>query len=156
MENIFENDDEIISEVESIGADCSGEVLESDKSLCSLCGYGELRDIGRKSDVILYTRNGSFKATSIEKRCNNYRCLSGHFYGFHRGHSNEKIMDSDVLQKKYLLTSNRTGFSIDYLWDIVLQILFSCASFESLANIYNNYHCSNLPMYILEEREEIC
>ena len=45
-----------------------------------------------------------------------------------------------ALKNKYLVTISQTAFGVDYLWDCLLQIVFSNATFESLANVYNNLH----------------
>ena len=117
---------------------CTEEIiLESNKIHCSVCGYGILNErIRNKDTLIIYTRQGTIRAFHKEKRCNNYRCKSGHWYGWHMN-GNEKVIKEDALSNKYLITSQVTGFSIDFLWDITLQIHFSQASFESLGNIYN-------------------
>ena len=103
---------------------------------------------------MIYKRNGVIRTSKVEKRCNNYRCLTGFYYGYHvKG--NIKYVEEDTLSKEYVIISNRTGFALSYLWDITLQIQFSKASVESLANIFNNLHFSNLPMDTMNKREEI-
>ena len=135
--NLFEDFSQEDLEIEETDLIDSDIVLESSAKNCAVCSYGIVKeDIRRRSQVILYSRAGTLKGISVEKRCNNYRCQTGYFYGYYCGEGNSKVCDEDILEKKYLLTSNRTGFAIDYLWDIVLQIQFSCASFESLGNMY--------------------
>ena len=53
------------------------------------------------------------------------------------------------------MTSSQTAFSIDYLWDMTLQILFSRATFEGLGNIFNNLHFTNLPYDMMQRRENV-
>ena len=88
-------------------------------------------------------------------RCNNRSlpCRAGHFYGFVKK-GETKCYEKDALKKEYLVISSQTAFSIQYLWDIVLQILHSNASFESLAKIYNDLHFSNLPEDVMLRRVE--
>ena len=37
-------------------------------------------------------------------------------------------------------------YALDYLYDCMLQILHSNASFETLSKIYNDFHFKNVPM----------
>ena len=60
-----------------------------------------------------------------------------------------------ALKNKYLVTISQTAFAVDYLWDCLLQIVFSNATFESLANVYNNLHFVNLPMDVMLRRVEV-
>ena len=80
-------------------------------------------DKERRSLIIVYTRTGTKKGISVEKRCNNYRCRKGYYYGFHRGKDNSKVFETDVLKNDFLLTTNQTALAVDYNWEIVLQIL---------------------------------
>ena len=59
-----------------------------------------------------------------------------------------------ALKKKFLVTSTQTAFSVDYLWDCLLQVVFSNATSESLAKIYNNLHFVNLPTDVMLRRVE--
>ena len=86
----------------------------------------------------------SYLFSTIIDKINHCRWAAGHFYGYVRGKNNEKSFDDDVLSNEYLICSDQIGFSINYLWDLVLQSLFSNACFESMANVYNNLHFSNL------------
>ena len=91
-----------------------------------------------------------------ERRCNNRTlpCRAGHFHGYVKS-DQTKVLDDNILQNKYLITSNQTAFAIDYLWDITLQILFMRATFEGLGNVYNNLHNTNLPLDTLLKRESL-
>ena len=91
-----------------------------------------------------------------EMRCNNRAlpCRAGHYYGYVKV-SVEKYVDDNSLKNQYLITSSHTAFAVDYLWDITLQILFSRATFEGLANIFNNLHFIKLPFDIMQKRENI-
>ena len=138
------------SSLESIG------ILESKDMLCKLCGFGQLLKPDSKgaTQLTIYTRQGTKTVLHQEKRCNNYRCRTGHYYGFHRAKKG-KVFDENVLQNDYLITSSQTAFKIAYLWDKALQVHFSQASFESLSNIYNCLHLVNLPYDTLKKRENI-
>ena len=66
-----------------------------------------------------------------------------------------RCYEREALKKKYLVTSTQTAFSVAYLWDCLLQIVFSNASFESLAKVYNNLHFLNLPTDVMLRRIEV-
>ena len=92
----------------------------------------------------------------MERRCNNRaaQCRAGHFYGYVKK-GNVKLLEPDCLKKEYLVTSCQTAFAIDYLWDMTLQILFSNATFDGLANVFNNLHFTNFLHDIMKRRETI-
>ena len=91
-----------------------------------------------------------------EKRCNNRTlpCRAGHYYGYIKT-GQTKVLDQDVLKGEFLVTSSQTAFSIDSLWDVTLQQIFSRATFEGLGNIYNNLHFTHLPYDTLQKRETV-
>jgi hypothetical protein len=152
-------------DMEALGAEPSGIVLETDVVKCKVCGVGKVTPVknDKASDkFMLYTRDGTLVATHIESRCNNRSlpCRAGHYYGYvslgEKGNMDRpKCYEKYALKKKYLVTSNQTAFSVQYLWDSLLQIVFSNASFESLAKVYNNLHFVNLPMDVMQQRMEI-
>ena len=135
-------------------------ILQSKFENCQACKYGKLipRPMDKNSDcLVIYTRTGTYKGLHLEKRCNNQSlpCRAGHYYGFMKTSRDEKVIDDDALKNEFLITSRHTAFSVDYLWDITLQIMFSQASFESLGNIFNNLFFTNCPMDMMNERDEI-
>ena len=54
-----------------------------------------------------------------------------------------KVYESDALENKYLITSNQTVFSVEYLYEMTLQILHSNATFLALADIFQALHVFN-------------
>ena len=111
---------------------------------------------------MIYTRDGTLLGQHVESRCNNRLkpCRAGHYYGYvslgeKANPSKPKCYDKFALKNKYLVITAQTSFSVAYLWDCLLQIVFSNASFESLANVYNNLHFVNLPMDVMLRRVEI-
>ena len=155
--------EELILEI--LGAETSGIILETDAVKCKVCKLGNVIPV--KNDkaadkFMIYTRDGTQTATHIESRCNNRStpCRAGHFYGYvslgEKGNiERPKCYEKFALKTKYLVTSNQTAFSVHYLWDCLMQIVFSNASFESLAKVYNNLHFVNLPMDVMKQRVEI-
>ena len=67
----------------------------------------------------------------------------------------QRCYDKFALKNNYFVTSTQTAFSVMYLWDCLLQIVFSNASFESLAKVYNNLHFVNLPDDVMLRRVEL-
>ena len=128
-------------ELETVSVEPSDICLSSSAQKCQVCKTGTVVKVGRKTDLIIYTRSGTLRGIHEERRCNNRTlpCRAGHFYGYVRS-GQSKVLDDDILQNKYLITSNQTAFAIDYLWDITLQILFMRATFEGLGNVYKNLH----------------
>ena len=120
--------------------------LVSTSVKCEVCKSGTVVKVGRETPLVIYTRFGTKKAVHVEMRCNNRAlpCRAGHYYGFVRN-GTAKVINGDALKGDFLVISNQTAFSIDYLWDMTLQILFSRATFEGLGNIFNNLHFTNLP-----------
>ena len=144
-------------EIEVLNCENAGITLCSSARKCGVSNIGDVVKVGRETNLVIYTRSGTSQGVHVEMRCNNRGeapCRVGHYYGYVRVGS-EKHVDDDVLKNKYLITSSHTAFAVDYLWDITLQILFSHATFEGLANIFNNLHFSNLPFDIMRKRENI-
>ena len=106
---------------------------------------------------MFYTRDGSLLGVHKEYRCNNrvLPCRAGRNYGYVTKGENRKCYEWFALKKKFLVTSNQTAFSVAYLWDCLLQVVFSNATAESLAKIYNNLHFVNLAMDVMQRRVEI-
>ena len=151
-------------ELESHGAANLDIILETNAKKCKVCKTGDVVRCSAKSEdtFMIYTRDGTVKAKHIESRCNNRHlpCRAGHYYGYvslgEKANSDKpKCYDKHAFNNEYLVTSSQTAFSVSYLWDCLLQIVFSNASFESLAKIYNNLHLVNLPMDVMLRRVEI-
>ena len=89
---------------------------------------------------IIYTRLGTQIGEHHEYRCSNRKsCRKGHYYGYSVTNKQTNF-DQDCLQKEYLVINRQIAFSVMYLYDITLQILFSNAPFQALAKIYNALH----------------
>ena len=61
--------------------------LESTVTKCVICKFGDVQPCSRNenidSDIVIYARDGMMKGIHREKRCNNYKCRTGYFYGYH-------------------------------------------------------------------------
>lgn len=111
--------------------------FKSRRQVCE-CGSG-LKESGRKASITLYTRHGVvLDALHFEKRCRN--CGRGYFYSFHSMVSNFFCIkvtiinliifqgnclyyDDTCLEQPYLITSRKTGFAIDLLYEWSLSII---------------------------------
>ena len=146
------------SDLEEIGGERTEIILKTNENKCRVCDLGDVVHVKRdKESILIYTREGTKIGTHEEYRCNNRAlpCRAGHFYGYVSLGDQAKCYEVFALKKKFLITSNQTAFEVDYLWDCVLQIVFSNASWESLAKIYNNLHFMNLPSDVMLRRQEI-
>ena len=145
-------------EIEAMNCEKSDITLCASAKKCTVCKTGDVVKVGRETHLVIYTRSGTRLGVHVEMRCNSrgtLPCRAGHYHGYIKV-GGEKHVDDDALKNEYLVTSSHTAFAVDYLWDITLQILFSRATFEGLANIFNNLHFSNLPYDIMSKRENIC
>ena len=118
--------------------------LKTSKISCDYCS-SPLEHIKRDKSAeafVIYTRQGTQLGQHHEYRCTNRRsCRKGHYYGYSVT-DKQTNYDEDCLENEYLVTSRQTAFSVMYLYDLTLQILFSNSSFQALAKIYNNLHFS--------------
>ena len=152
-------------EVEKFGSNKSEIVLRTNAKKCKVCKTGDVVSCsGNKEEdtFMIYTRDGTLAAKHLEYRCNNRHlpCRAGHYHGYvsmgEKGNDEKpRCYEKFALKNEYLVTSSQTAFSVSYLWDCLLQIVFSNASFESLAKIFNNLHFVNLPDDVMLRRVEI-
>ena len=54
--------------------------------------------------------------------------------------NSEKVYDILNHKTENLITSNETGFSVEYLYEATLHFLHSNATFLGLSDIYNQFH----------------
>lgn len=150
-------------DLERLGASRSDIVLETDATKCKVCKIGDVKFVkNEKAETfMIYTRDGTLIGSHQEYRCNNRTlpCRAGHYYGYVSLGENGNVdrprcYENLALKKKFLVTSTQTAFSVDYLWDCLLQVVFSNATSESLAKIYNNLHFVNLPTDVMLRRVE--
>ena len=152
-------------ELEVDGAKHSDIVLKTKHKKCKICKIGDVvPEIKKNKDIgkfYIYTRNGTLIASHLTYRCNNYKlpCRAGHYYGYvtvveKNNPDKAKCYEKFALKNEYLVTSPQTAFAVEYLYDCVLQILHSNASFESLSKIYSDLHFTNVPTDVMPLRIE--
>jgi hypothetical protein len=100
-------------------ADEKSMTFMSARKICE-CGSA-LRESGRSAKITLYTRHGVvLNAIHHEKRCRS--CGKGFFSSFHT-HGRFLYYDDTCLEQPFLITSRKTGFAIDLLYEWSLSIL---------------------------------
>ena len=105
---------------------------------------------------MVYGRNGSRPAIHVESRCNstNFDCGAGYYHGY-MTYKGMKILHDDALKSQVLVTSNQTGFDIEYLVELVSRVQISSTTFEGAAKEFNRFHNRTLPMDVQNKRVEI-
>ena len=109
----------VLASVSGISAEDKSTSFQSMQKVCE-CGH-TLKESGRTAKITLYTRHGIvINAAHHEKRCRS--CGRGYFYSFHT-HGQYLYYDDTCLEQSYLITSRKTGFAIDLLYEWSLSIL---------------------------------
>ena len=90
------------------------------------------------NEVTIYMRNGTKFAQHYQKECPNRWCRKTFYYD-HTVKKGVKVYDTQM-NRKYLVTSAVTAFSIDLCFEITLHILHNNATFHGLENVYNHLH----------------
>ena len=140
-------------------------VLKTNAEKCKVCKIGDVKieKNSRKQDenFIIYTRNGTLVASHQTYRCNNFSlpCRAGHYYGYvsvidSKTNETSKCYEKFALKNEFLVTSSQTAFEVFYLYDCILQILHSNASFESLSKVYSDLHFTNNSLDDMHKRVE--
>ena len=109
----------VVANFFGVHADDNSTSFMSMRKTCE-CGCA-LKASGRSAKITLYTRHGIIlNAAHHEKRCRS--CGRGYFYSFHT-HGRYLHYDDTCLEQPYLITSRKTGFAIDLLYEWSLSIL---------------------------------
>ena len=119
------------------------EDLLTDKTICDECKCDLILSNKPPAEITCYTRDGTKFAQHFRKECPNRWCRKTFFYGY-TVKNGVKIYESDSLRnKKYLLVSTETAFTVDFCNETTLQILHNNATFNGLENVYNSFHNFN-------------
>ena len=115
------------------------EPLFSKHEQCDDCQGDLAMSDDEPAEVALYTRNWTKFSQHFTKICTNRWCRKrfNHGYSVKGG---EKVFDRIGSEYSYLLSSNETGFSIDYLYECTLHFLHSNASMQGMADVYIQFH----------------
>ena len=108
--------------------------------------------------VIIYGRNGPEIYHHQHMRCNfrnKYKdCRAGHSYGFST-HQGMRIYNDFALKNDILLVSRQSGFTVDFLVELVGQVDISSENFEAAAKRYNRFHAKSIPLDKNKRRMEL-
>ena len=156
---LFEIDSKLEFESDQISNEF---VIKTTKVKCSVCKLGDLRPDGKQTLMIIYGREGVRILPHQYMRCN-YRvgtgdrkvsCRAGHSLGFATS-KGVRIYDDDALKKQFLVVSNQTAFTINYLVEVVGQVSISSGKFEAMAKQYNRFHLMKLPFDVMGRQVEL-
>ena len=111
--------------------------LECDDCMCPLSTSSN--DPG---DLTIYTRNGTIYSQHFIKECPNRWCRKRFGYGY-SVKKDTKVFDKMTDKTKYIVCSNETAFTIDFLYEVTLQVLHLNASFQGICDVYNQLHNYN-------------
>ena len=118
------------------------DILKTDDVFCVVCGVGEVKPVTRideKESFVIYGRNGVRTAIHVESRCNNRNkyadCRAGYYHGYitHKGLT---VFEDDAMMQEVLVTSNQTGFEIEYMLEVKDRVQISNVTFEAEAKAY--------------------
>ena len=115
------------------------ENLISDRSTCNDCKGDLVLSRDDPAEVTLYTREGTKFAQHFHKECPNRWCRKSFFYGY-SVKKDTKIYDPLTHDRKYLIISRETAFSIDFCYELTLHILHNNATFQGYSDVYNQLH----------------
>ena len=111
---MYPNDDTF--ELEILGAEISDIILETNATICKVCGTGSVVSVNSNKEddkFMIYTRDGTLLARHREHRCNNRSlpCRAGHYHGYvslgeKTNADKPRCYEKYVLKNKYLFTSN--------------------------------------------------
>ena len=108
-------------------------------------GFEKIRD---KDDFVIYGRSGIRKGIHLEGRCNfrneNFSCNAGYYHGY-MTFKGVTIWHDYALKDFTLVTSDQSGFDIDYLVEVMSDITISSTTFEAATKKFNRFHNINLP-----------
>ena len=115
------------------------EPLVTNAVSCDECLGNLVMSDNQPAEVTLYTRHGTKFCQHFCKVCPNRWCRKKFMYGYTIKNS-EKVYDILNHKTENLITSNETGFSVEYLYEATLHFLHSNATFLGLSDIYNQFH----------------
>ena len=111
------------------------EILKTLLTVCVFCKSGTIVPTKRsleKEEFTIYGRNGVRKGVHVESRCNfeniNFKCNAGYFHGY-MTFQGKKIWNDDALSQKVLVTSSQTGFGIEYLLELTIDVCVSTTTY---------------------------
>ena len=103
------------------------ELLETSRAgqVCPICKVGKVTpETSTRETLTIYGRKGTRQVKSSNYRCNNRNkaspCRAGLYPGYITTHGHI-IFDNDVLEREVLVTSEQTGFDIEYINELDIE-----------------------------------
>ena len=134
--------------------------LETTKKnqVCCICKSGKIVFEPREKETLtLYGRNGIRQVLHKVYRCNNRNgegCRAGFFHGYisYKGH---RIYETDAIEHEVLVTSEQSGFEVEYLIEVKDRIQVCHTAFEAEAKVYNRFHNRTIATDTLQKRADL-
>ena len=154
--------------------------LKTKKTICA-CGSHVKPKVrnGQPSftTLIVYTRSGSeeghhyeyrwyntllfglYFQTTFYPRCTNKKCQRGHFHGYTVVENAEYpamtyLYEDDCMESKYLVTSRETCFTVEYLWEMTVDIMCFKASFSAMCEKFVLMHTGAIPLHDISDASD--
>ena len=107
--------------------------------LCDECNGTLVLSDDDPAEITVYTREGTKFGQHFTKICQNRWCRKRFKYGYTIKNDVKKY---DVLthETRFLIATCETAFSVDFLYECTLHIMHSNATFQALADTYNQFH----------------
>ena len=160
--NEYVNNDDVHEDWEFANIPESKMILKTNLTKCLFCRIGDIvvhNKNNKLEDMLVYSRNGTFKMKHIKYICNNQNkhnhCRATFFHSYYRT-KGKKVYYDDALRNDQLVISSQTAFDVDYLYEMVSLVESCSVNFESLSKVYNRVHNSKLPTDMMQRREEMC
>ena len=109
---------------------------------CYECGGKLVTRKDEKGVLTIYGKDGVRHAVQEEARCQEKNCRTSHFFSHRVLKGGAKYFESFCLHpdRKFLVVSRKTAFDIDYLYETSLSIYHHKATFQGIAEAFNDAH----------------
>ena len=92
----------------------------------------------RPAHPVVYTTSGTYIAAAYTGRC--AKCLTTYSTSYYYTQDGKQHFHSHREDQQYFEITSHTVFEIELLRQLTAQLIFSAASFESQAEVYNTVH----------------
>ena len=114
------------------------EPLLSKNVVCDECN-GDIVLEGKPSELTIYTQQGTLFAEHFAKVCPNRWCQKKFYHGY-SVKNKVKVYEKLYFNTAFIVTSEETAFSVDYLYEVSLHFLHSNGTFSGISFVYNQLH----------------
>ena len=117
-------------------------ILLPPSKACVECGC-PIRMRNRPSLPVVYTETGPYLGAMYNGQCET--CRITYWYSYMEKSEGDTIFyDLDEQNRQFFHITSSTVFSVKYLQDVTLNMVFSGVSFESRAKVYNAEHSDRI------------